>query len=70
MILAVPALLLQGASDRWVDPKGTLEFNVAAPDNMVRLFTYRDAYHEVFNDPARDLAIRDLVAWLDAIVVV
>ena len=67
--LAVPALLLQATADRWVDPRGTLEFNAAAPDNMVRLFTYRDAYHEVFNDLARDLAIRDLLDWLDAIVV-
>ena len=34
------------------------------------MISYKDAYHELFNDPARDVAIRDLVGWLEAIVVV
>ena len=68
--LAVPALLLQGAADKVVDPKGTLEFTVGAPHEHVRLVTYRDAYHEIFNDSCRSDALRDLKGWLDAIVVV
>jgi len=68
--LHVPALLLQGMGDRVVDPKGALEFNAAAPHGMVRLFTYAEAYHEVFNDPARGQAVADLVGWLDAALVV
>jgi alpha-beta hydrolase superfamily lysophospholipase len=68
--LAVPALLLQGAADKVVDPKGTLEFTVAAPHERVRLITYRDAYHETFNDLCRDEVVKDVVGWLDAIVVV
>ncbi len=68
--LAVPALLQHGAADRVTDPKGSLEFTGVAPHGLVRLITYRDAYHEIFNDPARDQAIKDLVGWLDAIVVV
>ena len=68
--LAVPALLQHGAADKVTDPKGSLEFNVGAPHGLVRLLTYRDAYHEIFNDPARTEAIKDLVGWLDAIVVV
>jgi alpha-beta hydrolase superfamily lysophospholipase len=68
--LAVPALLQHGAADKVTDPRGSLEFNAGAPHGLVRLLTYRDAYHEIFNDPARTEAIKDLVGWLDAIVVV
>ncbi len=68
--LQVPVLILQGAADRVVDPRGALEFNAAAPHGMVRLLSYSDAYHEVFNDYARDQVIRDLVGWLDAVLVV
>ena len=68
--LATPALLLQGSADRVVDPKGSLELNVAAPHGMTRLITYKDAYHELFNDPARSQVIADLLGWLDALVVV
>ena len=68
--ISVPTLVLQGASDRVIDPKGALEFNVAAPHGMARLITYKNAYHEVFNDLDRDKVIRDLTGWLDAIVVV
>jgi len=68
--LAIPALVLQGMADRVIDPRGALEFNVAAPHGMARLITYAGAYHEVFNDLDREQVIRDLTAWLDAVVVV
>jgi alpha-beta hydrolase superfamily lysophospholipase len=68
--LAIPALLLQGMADRVLDPKGVLEFNVAAPHGMVRVITYPGAYHEIFNDLDREQVIRDLVGWLDAVIVV
>jgi alpha-beta hydrolase superfamily lysophospholipase len=68
--LQVPTLLLQGMGDRIADPKGALEFNAAAPHGMVRLITYAGVYHEVFNDPDRSQAVRDLLGWLDAMLVV
>ncbi len=68
--LQVPTLLMQGMADRLVDPKGALEFSAAAPHDMVRLVTYPDTYHELFNDPGRERVVRDLVAWLDAVLVV
>lgn len=67
--LQVPALLLQGTADRVVDPKATLEFNAAAPHGLSRLITYPDVYHELFNDLGREQAIRDLLGWLELIVV-
>ena len=68
--LAVPALLLHGAADRVTDPKGSLEFSGTAPHGMVRLITYPDAFHELFNDPGRGAVVKDLVSWLDAVLVV
>lgn len=68
--LAVPTMLLQGMADRLVDPKGALEFAGSAPHGMVRLVTLKDTYHELFNDLGRELVIRDVVAWLDAALVV
>ncbi len=68
--LAVPALVLHGAADRVTDPKGSLEFSGAAPHGMVRLITYKDAYHELFNDHGRAEVVRDLTGWLDAVLVV
>src|SRR4029077_21077285 len=48
--LAVPTLMFQGMADRVVDPKGALEAAGAAPHEMLRFVTLRDAFHEVFND--------------------
>jgi alpha-beta hydrolase superfamily lysophospholipase len=68
--LAVPTLLLHGAADRITDPKGTLEFCGNAPHEKARYITYRDAYHEIYNDPVREQVVRDTVGWLDLLVVV
>jgi len=68
--LKVPALVMHGAADQIVDPHGSLEFCGAAPHDLCRLITYRDGYHEIFNDPVRGDAVRDLVGWLDAVLVV
>jgi acylglycerol lipase len=68
--LKVPALLQHGAADRVVDPHGSLEFTVVAPHEFCRLITYRDGYHEIFNDPVRTEAVRDLIGWLDLVMVV
>jgi alpha-beta hydrolase superfamily lysophospholipase len=68
--LAIPALLMQGMKDRIIDPRGALEFNVAAPHGMARVITYPEAFHEIFNDLDREQVIRDLAGWLDAVAVV
>jgi alpha-beta hydrolase superfamily lysophospholipase len=68
--LAVPTLVLQGGQDHVVDPTGSLELNVSAPHGMTRLLSYRDAYHELFNDLDRDRVIKDVGNWLDTVTVV
>jgi alpha-beta hydrolase superfamily lysophospholipase len=66
--LQVPALVLQGMGDRVADPQGALDLHAAAPHGLMRLLTYPDAYHEVFNDPARGQAVADLLAWLGMVL--
>src|ERR1041385_6837350 len=68
--LEVPTLVYQGMNDRLVNPKGALEAAAAAPHGMLRFVTLKDSFHEVFNDMGRDEVIKDLVAWLDAVLVV
>lgn len=68
--LAVPTMLMQGMADRLVDPRGSLEFAGSAPHGMVRLVTLKETYHEIFNDLGRETVIRDVIAWLDAAMVV
>jgi alpha-beta hydrolase superfamily lysophospholipase len=68
--LQVPTLLIQGMADRLVDPKGALEFAGAATHGVVRFVTLADRCHEIFNDLGREEVVRDLVAWLDAVLVV
>jgi alpha-beta hydrolase superfamily lysophospholipase len=65
--LAVPALLLHGDADRVVFAEGTAEFARSAPRTLVTHHTYAGAYHEIFNDPARDAAVADLLRWLESV---
>jgi alpha-beta hydrolase superfamily lysophospholipase len=62
--LAVPALLLHGDADRVTDPAGSREFAEAAPAGSARFVPLPGGYHELFNDPARDQALEELLRWL------
>jgi alpha-beta hydrolase superfamily lysophospholipase len=66
--LAVPALVMHGEADTVTDPEGSREFVAAAPGALARLVTYPGSYHEIFNDLDRARVVRDLLAWMKAIV--
>jgi len=66
--LQVPALVMHGEADDVVYPSGSAEFAAAAPRGLVRHRTYSGGFHEIFNDPARDAAMKDLIAWLRDVV--
>lgn len=68
--LVTPTLLLQGMADRLVDPKGSLAFAGSATHGVVRFLTLADTCHEIFNDTGRAAVIKDMIAWLDAAIVV
>ncbi len=64
--IKLPLLILQGGGDRLVDPAGAqmLYDKVASVDK--KLIVYEGFYHEVFNEPERDLVLSDLEQWLEA----
>lgn len=66
--LQVPCLVLHGGADRVVMPEGSEELVAAAPTAYAKLVLYPDAWHELFNDPGRQLAIRDMVRWLERVL--
>ncbi len=60
----VPTLLLWAGADRCVAPHGSEEFARAAPAGIVAAQAYPALYHEIFNEPERDVVVERLLAWL------
>ena len=63
--ITLPVLILQGADDILVDPSGAqmLYDKASCADKTLKI--YDGMYHEVFNDPDRDLVLTDVEEWLD-----
>jgi acylglycerol lipase len=64
--LRLPLLVMQGTDDGLVDPGcGPMVYGRAgSPDKTLKM--YDGLWHEIFNEPERDMVLADLVAWLDA----
>jgi acylglycerol lipase len=62
--LSLPILIMQGSADRISDPSSsTMLFDgVKSKDKTLKL--YEGFYHEIFNDPERQLVFSDMEAWL------
>ncbi len=61
----LPTLVLWGASDPLVDPRGSRDFAAAAPPDVVTARAFPDLYHEVFNELEAEPVYAALRAWLD-----
>ena len=59
-----PLLILQGAADKLVDPRGAqvLFDRVSSVDKTIKV--YEGLYHEVFNEPEHDRVLGDVEKWL------
>jgi alpha-beta hydrolase superfamily lysophospholipase len=64
--LRLPLLVMQGTEDGLVDPGcGPMVYERAgSPDKTLKM--YDGLWHEIFNEPERDMVLGDLVSWLDA----
>jgi acylglycerol lipase len=64
--LRLPVLMQHGALDAIVDPSGfrRLEAACGSPDLTVRW--YEGLWHEIYNEPERDVPLGDLRDWLAA----
>jgi lysophospholipase len=64
--ITTPLLIMHGTADALTQPENSQRFydRVASPDKTLKL--YDGLYHEILNEPERDLVIADIAAWMDA----
>lgn len=62
--LRLPLLIVHGSDDQVVSVDGSRALFAAAGSADKTLTVYDGWYHEVFNEPERDRALAELVAWL------
>lgn len=61
---STPTLVLYGGSDKYTEVLATQEFLAAAP-MQVESQNFPALYHDIFNEPERELVYRRLEQWLD-----
>ena len=61
----LPLLLMQGTADRLVNPKRTKDFAAAAPLSKITYKEWPDHYHELHNEPDKDVVIQTMIDWMN-----
>lgn len=64
--LRLPLLVLSGTDDKLVNPEGARLVDRLAGSSDKTLKMYDGLYHEVFNEPEKELVLGDLRDWLKA----
>jgi alpha-beta hydrolase superfamily lysophospholipase len=64
--ITLPFIVVQGAADTLVDPSGAQMLYDEASSEDKTLKIYDGLYHEVFNEPERDLVLKDVEDWLES----
>ena len=64
--LRLPLLVLSGTDDKLVNPQGARLVEQLAGSTDKTLKMYDGLYHEVFNEPEKELVLGDLRDWLKA----
>jgi acylglycerol lipase len=62
--LRTPLLLQHGSEDRLCPPEGSRMVHVLAGSTDKTLKIYDGLYHEIFNEPEREVVVDDLLAWV------
>jgi acylglycerol lipase len=62
----LPILIMHGSDDEGAAVSGSKQPAEKASAKDVTLKLYDGLYHEVFNEPERDIVLGDLVDWLEA----
>ncbi|MBI3691977.1 MAG: alpha/beta hydrolase, partial [Mycolicibacterium aromaticivorans] len=64
--LTAPLLVVHGGADRLVPAAGSERLVECVGSADVNRKVYPELYHEVFNEPERDLVLDDVCAWIEA----
>ena len=57
----VPTLLMFAGQDRLVNPAGSRAFAAQAPASVLTSQCFDDLYHEIFNDPEKQVVLQKLI---------
>ncbi len=64
--ISLPFIIVQGGEDKLVDPSGAQMLYDLASSTDKTIKIYPGLYHEVFNEPERDIVLKDVETWLTA----
>lgn len=64
--ITAPLLIVHGSEDKLANPKASQLLYDQASSKDKTLKIYDGLYHEVFNEPEREMVLSDVSAWLDA----
>jgi alpha-beta hydrolase superfamily lysophospholipase len=63
--IALPFITVQGSQDKLVDPGGAQMLYEGASSQDKTIKIYEGYYHEVFNEPGREVVLKDVETWLE-----
>ncbi len=63
--IALPLQILHGSADQLVGPGGSRRLYEEATSTDKTLKIYEGLYHEILNEPEKDLVVADIANWLD-----
>jgi alpha-beta hydrolase superfamily lysophospholipase len=63
---AGPLLVVHGSEDRLIAVSGSERLVECVASEDVHLKIYPGLFHEVFNEPERDLVLDDVISWIEA----
>jgi alpha-beta hydrolase superfamily lysophospholipase len=63
--LSVPALVMQSGEDRLTDPAATRAWVADAPSDLVDYVEWEGLYHEMFNEPEKEMVFERVEQWLE-----
>lgn len=64
--LTAPLLIVHGEHDKLIPVAGSRRLLECVGSTDVHLKVYPELYHEVFNEPERDLVLDDVTSWIEA----
>ena len=64
--ITAPLLVVHGDADSLIPVQGSRRLVECVGSTDVHLKVYPGLYHEVFNEPERDLVLDDVTAWIEA----
>lgn len=64
----IPMIIVQGADDLLVEPSGAqmLYDRISSENKSIKV--YEGLYHEVFNEPDREVVLKDVADWLESVL--